>query len=138
MSKTWSLFLCSIPWSPLLPILSTNLTWLKCAQSHPAWHTPHCSRGRASHLPTLPDKAEPPPMGRREAAGGGGRCKGVGGNGTDPALSLSSWQGTWGLLSEDQDPLLGVWQMKASTILSHPTVAWARRRGQAGRPPQRS
>lgn len=57
---------------------------------------------------------------------------GVGGSGTDPASSLSTWQDMWGLLSGDQDLLPGVWQMRALTILFHPTVAWARRRGQAG------
>lgn len=46
-----------------------------------------------------------------------------------PALSSKD---TWGLLSGDQDSLLGVWQMRALTILSCPIMVGVRSSSQAG------
>lgn len=42
------------------------------------------------------------------------------------------WQGTGRLPSRDLDLMLWVQEMRAVTILSRPTVAWVRRKGQAG------
>lgn len=127
MSKTWSLFLYSIPWCHLLPHLSL--------QSSPGSGVQRATLP-GTHLPAA--GTEPPTSPRFQTNQSplsweaGRQRHGSGGSGTDASSSLSSWQDTWGLLSGDQDPLLGLWQMRVLTILFHPTVAWVRRRDQAG------
>lgn len=105
-------------------LLSRGLTGLRCAQSCPAWQgIPLPGTEFPTSLPSRQTTAPSPERERgrqwvEEVDAGEPELGG-------PALSSKD---TRGLLSGDQDSLLGVWQMRALTILSCPIIVWVRSR----------